>query len=63
MNAGEPIEDIEARCAALRQYATVLGDFWQACIDSRLPPDVAGDCVNRWWESVLAPVPERFDDD
>jgi len=54
---GESQEDIEARKGALRQYAAVMSDFYEALSESKpqMPPDLVGDIVMAWWESVLCP--------
>ena len=62
---GEPQEDIEARMGALRQYAAVMSDFYEALSEAKpqMPPDLVGDIVMAWWQSVLTPVDEEYDDD
>ena len=46
-------EEIEEQCAVLRQYASVLQDFFRALIDASVPADVAGSLTVAWWERAL----------
>lgn len=59
----ETAEEIEGRCASLRQYASVMGDFYEALTASRVPPELAQDAVLAWWENVLQPAEREFEDD
>lgn len=45
--------EVEQRCARLRQYASIAGDFYKALIDQGYPADKAGDLCSIWLDYEL----------
>lgn len=49
----ESPEELEARCAALRQSAGVIADFYRALIDQPgMSTELAHGVVMSWWDAV-----------
>lgn len=50
---GESQAELEARLAALLQYASLMGPFYKALTDQSIPSPMAQEIVTAWWEHAL----------
>lgn len=54
-------DQVAAQCSVLRQYASVLADFYEALRVSHLPEEACRDLVTAWWTQALQT--ERVEND